>query len=62
VLGTTVKVAGSKMWMRAVANFGFTPCMLQKDGRIYCWGPNNYGQVGDGTYESRNVPTEITLP
>ena len=23
---------------------------------IYCWGWNNYGQLGDGTYTNRNIP------
>jgi len=62
VLGTTVKVVGDKLWMRAMSTFGQTPCMVQKDGRVYCWGSNSIGQVGDGTKTDRNVPTQITMP
>ncbi len=62
VLGTSVKVAGDKMWMRAVSSFGQTPCMIQKDGRFYCWGKGNLGQIGDGGNSDRNVPTQIFLP
>jgi alpha-tubulin suppressor-like RCC1 family protein len=28
-------------------------------GALYCWGPNFYGQVGDGTTTTRTTPTRI---
>ena len=28
-------------------------------GSVYCWGYNNYGQLGDGTTTSRTVPTPV---
>ena len=34
-------------------------CALQSDGRIACWGGNQYGQLGDGTTERRAHPTEV---
>ncbi len=30
-------------------------------GSTYCWGNNNIGQIGDGTYTNRYTPTEATL-
>lgn len=32
-------------------------CGLDGVGQTWCWGRNNYGQVGDGTSTNRNVPT-----
>lgn len=33
---------------------------LTSDGRVFTWGNNYSGQLGDGTGVNRNVPTEIT--
>ncbi len=33
---------------------------LTSSGRVFTWGRNDYGQLGDGTIMQRTVPTEIT--
>lgn len=32
---------------------------VMKDGSLYMWGSNWYGQLGDGTTEDKNVPVKI---
>jgi len=34
---------------------------ISSTGRVFTWGGNNYGQLGDNTTTSKSVPTEITL-
>jgi alpha-tubulin suppressor-like RCC1 family protein len=34
-------------------------CALTVDGRGFCWGRNDYGQVGDATTTSRAAPTPV---
>jgi alpha-tubulin suppressor-like RCC1 family protein len=49
--------------IRSVQAGQFSVCALANDG-IYCWGRNNSGQVGDGTFVTpRKVPTKTaTIP
>jgi hypothetical protein len=41
-------------------NWGGHTCVRKRDGSVWCWGSNAYGQLGDGTTESRSVPTQVS--
>jgi alpha-tubulin suppressor-like RCC1 family protein len=30
-------------------------------GNVYCWGHNQYGGIGDGTYQNRGAPTAVLV-
>ncbi len=34
-------------------------CAITSDNYVYCWGWNDYGQVGDNSFSTRQVPTAI---
>lgn len=34
-------------------------CALVADGKVYCWGDNSAGQLGDGSYRSRQRPSAL---
>jgi alpha-tubulin suppressor-like RCC1 family protein len=35
---------------------------LTSDGKVYAWGANSEGQLGDGTTIERTIPVAVTLP
>ncbi len=39
---------------------GFHSSAITSEDRVFTWGRNNSGQLGDGTTTSRYIPTEIT--
>jgi alpha-tubulin suppressor-like RCC1 family protein len=43
--------------LASVSTGGMHACGLDAAGKAYCWGHGQYGEVGDGTYNSRLVPT-----
>src|SRR5580704_1508207 len=45
-----------------VAAGGHFSLAASSDGKIYAWGDNSYGQLGDGTITQRDKPTLIALP
>src|SRR6266705_2350685 len=36
-------------------------CGVTTDGRSYCWGRNDYGQLGNGSREPSAAPTRVLL-
>lgn len=37
-------------------------CATSHGGAVYCWGDNEFGQLGDGTTQDRLAPTEVLAP
>lgn len=34
-------------------------CVRKNDGRVFCWGSNSYGQLGQSDLQNRNTPTLV---
>lgn len=43
----------------AITTGGTHACVLLSNGKVKCWGSNSEGQLGDGTYTTRNTPAEV---
>jgi hypothetical protein len=52
---TPTRVASNVTFVDYVGNFDHT-CGLAPDGKTYCWGGNEYGQIGAGTVRG-HIPT-----
>jgi alpha-tubulin suppressor-like RCC1 family protein len=58
---TPVAVAGGLRFVSITAGQAFT-CALTGSGRVFCWGNNSSGQLGDGTRLVRLEPVPVALP
>ena len=45
-----------------VAGPYFNSAALKNDGTVWCWGINEYGQLGDGTTTNNYIPMNSGIP
>jgi alpha-tubulin suppressor-like RCC1 family protein len=53
-----VEVSGG-LTFATLASSLYVNCAVATDGTAYCWGWNQYGEVGDGTKTDRHTPTKV---
>ncbi len=57
-----VDVSGVGVSAFATVSAGMThSCAVSTGGRVYCWGANDQGQLGDGTLVARTRPVAVDL-
>lgn len=56
---TPVTVQGLPGRVRTIAAASVATCAVLMDASAYCWGYNNYGQLGDGTIVNRSLPVRV---
>lgn len=54
-----VQVGALTTWFDVAANGYYSSGGTTSDNKLYFWGHNNYGQVGDNSVTQRNAPTQI---
>ncbi|MBI4700605.1 MAG: hypothetical protein HY744_05490 [Deltaproteobacteria bacterium] len=45
----------------AVAAGGYHTCAVKAGGTLWCWGNNEYGQLGDGTTQDETSPVQVSV-
>ncbi len=48
--------------LSSISTSGPHACGIDAKNQLYCWGTNDYGELGDGTDTSRPVPKRVELP
>ncbi len=46
----------------AIAAGGNHSLALKRDGTLWAWGYNFYGQLGDGSADNRPTPVRVAIP
>ncbi|XZF15763.1 RCC1 domain-containing protein [Chitinophagaceae bacterium MMS25-I14] len=54
-----VRIGTDNDWKMVAAGGGNHMLAIKNDGSLWAWGSNNYGELGDGTHSSRNIPIRI---
>lgn len=56
---STVLGSGGSVMARAVATGGHHSCALRANGSVACWGRNDVGQLGNGSFDPQLVPVAV---
>ena len=53
------RIGNNSDWTH-ISSGGYHTCGLRNNnGELFCWGRNDYGQLGDGTNNDKNIPIRI---
>ena len=55
----TAGVLASKT-IKQIASGGISSCVIASDDKAYCWGSNNFGQLGNGNLKNSSTPTPVS--
>jgi len=56
------EVKGLRAGVAVAAVLGQASCALLVDGSLWCWGGNDQGELGDGSFERRYTPVQVSPP
>lgn len=59
---TVEEAAASTILAETITGGTWHSCGLSAAGKAYCWGDNNYGQLGDASNIDRTLPVAVEMP
>ena len=59
-VGSATGSVAEALTFASLALCGSHSCGLTADGTAYCWGANDAGQLGDGSYDERDTPVAVS--
>ena len=54
----TQEITKSKSWSFISSGSGSFTVAIKKNGTLFAWGSNEYGELGDGTTQNKQIPTQ----
>jgi alpha-tubulin suppressor-like RCC1 family protein len=58
VSSNSVTIGAVELVWAQVSAGSYHTCAVKSDGRLFCWGENQYGQLGDGFFSASLVPVQ----
>ena len=55
-----VQVSGLTQVVKAITGGNSYTCALLDSGSVQCWGLNNFGQLGNGSFFSSSIPVQVS--
>jgi alpha-tubulin suppressor-like RCC1 family protein len=55
-----IRIEGIWDSVYSVSTGGYHTCGIDDDNKLWCWGRNDYGQVGDGENGNKNLPQMVS--
>jgi hypothetical protein len=59
VSSNSVTIGAVELVWAQVSAGSYHTCAVKSDGRLFCWGENQYGPLGDGTTSDGPEPVEV---
>jgi alpha-tubulin suppressor-like RCC1 family protein len=59
---TVANLSTDSKRLKITSSGGFYNCGLEKNGKIYCWGFNSLGSLGNDSNEDSEIPVSVSIP
>jgi gliding motility-associated-like protein len=58
-INVPIQIGNANNWSTINAAHGHFTTAIKTDGTLWAWGGNTWGQLGNGTFNNTNIPTQV---